>query len=72
MVDPMKSNGHNLVDLGDDIFTQGKPHPMIEPMIRLDRILLEANNPETSVILLDFELGIGSHDDPVESPWILS
>ncbi len=65
MVDPMKSNGHNLVDLGDDIFTQGKPHPMIEPMIRLDRILLEANNPETSVILLDFELGIGSHDDPV-------
>ncbi|MCD4827325.1 MAG: acyl-CoA synthetase FdrA [Acholeplasmataceae bacterium] len=65
MKDPMKSNGHNLVDLGDDIFTQGKPHPMIEPTIRLDRILLEAKNPETSVILLDFELGLGSHDDPV-------
>jgi hypothetical protein len=65
MEDPMKSFGHNLVDLGDDIFTQGKPHPMIEPMIRLDRILLEAKNPETSVILLDFELGLGSHEDPV-------
>lgn len=65
MKDPMKSNGHNLVDLGDDIFTQGKPHPMIEPTIRLERILLEARNPETSVILLDFELGLGSHDDPV-------
>jgi succinyl-CoA synthetase alpha subunit len=65
MSDPMKSSGHNLVDLGDDIFTQGKPHPMIEPSIRLDRILLEAKLKETKVILLDFELGIGSHDDPI-------
>lgn len=65
MKDPMKSEGHNLVDLGDDIFTQSKPHPMIEPSIRLDRILLESKLEETAVILLDFELGIGSHDDPV-------
>jgi len=65
MKDPMKSSGHNLVDLGDDIFTQGKPHPMIEPAIRLDRILHEAKLKETAVILLDFELGIGSHDDAV-------
>jgi len=65
MHDPLLSKGNNLVDLGDDIFTQGKPHPMIEPTIRLDRILLEARNPETAVILLDFELGIGSHADPV-------
>ena len=65
MYDPMISSGHNLVDLGDDVFTQGKPHPMIEPMIRLDRIIEEAKNPETSVILLDFELGLGSHEDPV-------
>lgn len=65
MKDPRLSDGHNLVDLGDDIFTQGKPHPMIEPTIRFDRILKEAENPETAVILLDFELGYGSHDDPV-------
>ncbi|MCR3905439.1 MAG: acyl-CoA synthetase FdrA [Tenericutes bacterium] len=65
MKDPKKSSGHNLVDLGDDIFTQGKPHPMIEPMIRLDRILEEAKLKETAVILLDFELGLGSHEDPV-------
>ena len=65
MENPLISNGNNLVDLGDDIFTQGKPHPMIEPTIRLERILEEANNPETAVLLLDFELGIGSHDDPV-------
>lgn len=60
-----ESKGHNLVDLGDDIFTQGRPHPMIEPTIRLDRILQEAENPETGVLLLDFELGFGSHEDPV-------
>lgn len=65
MKDPQISDGHNLVDLGDDIFTQGKPHPMIEPSIRIDRILNEAKNPETAVILLDFELGLGSHEDPV-------
>ncbi|HAX03773.1 MAG: hypothetical protein A2Y45_08360 [Tenericutes bacterium GWC2_34_14] len=65
MKDPRISDGHNLVDLGDDIFTQGKPHPMIEPTIRIDRILQEAKNPETAVILLDFELGLGSHEDPV-------
>ena len=65
MQDPLISNGHNLVDLGDDVFTQGKPHPMIEPSIRLERILTEAKNPETAVLLLDFELGIGSHQDPV-------
>lgn len=65
MKDPMESHGHNLVDLGDDVFTMGKPHPMIEPSIRNERLIAEASLPETAVILLDFELGIGSHDDPV-------
>lgn len=65
MHDPRISKGHNLVDLGDDIFTQGKPHPMIEPTIRNDRIMYEAKQEETAVILLDFELGLGSHEDPV-------
>lgn len=65
MLDPMVSSGHNLVDLGDDVFTEGRPHPMIEPSIRLERIIEEAKNEETAVILLDFELGYGSHDDPI-------
>lgn len=62
---PFVSIGHTLVDLGDDVFTNGRPHPMIEPSIRLERIIAEANDPETKVILLDFELGYGSHMDPV-------
>jgi len=65
MMNPFSSDGHVLVDMGDDVFTNGKPHPMIEPMIRLKRIIEESKNPETAVILLDFELGYGSHEDPV-------
>lgn len=57
--------GNVLIDLGDDVFTNGRPHPMIEPSIRLDWILKEANDPTVKVILLDFELGYGSHQDPV-------
>ena len=56
---------NTIIDMGDDYFTNGKPHPMIEPTIRLDRIVKEAEDEETAVILLDFELGYGSHDDPV-------
>lgn len=59
------SVGHTLIDLGDDLFTAGRPHPMIEPSLRNERILQEAKDPETAVILLDFELGFGSHEDPV-------
>lgn len=65
MRDLARCTGHCLVDLGDDFFTNGRPHPMIEPTIRLDRLLQEARDPDTGVILMDFELGYGSHEDPV-------
>lgn len=61
------SRGHSLLDLGSDEFTQGRPHPMIDPAIRNARILVEAEDPETAVILLDFELGTGSHPTPVSA-----
>lgn len=65
LLDPLVSQGNTIIDMGDDFFTNGKPHPMIEPSIRLDRIIQEAKDPATAVILLDFELGYGSHEDPV-------
>jgi FdrA protein len=64
MEDVFISKGHAFVDLGDDVFTNGRPHPMIEPTIRLERILKEAKDPNVGVLLLDFELGFGSHEDP--------
>jgi succinyl-CoA synthetase alpha subunit len=62
--DVWSSRGHTLVDLGDDVFTRGRPHPMIDHRLRNDRILREAADPQVAVILLDVVLGFGSHPDP--------
>jgi FdrA protein len=59
-----KSDAHALIDLGDDEFTHGRPHPMIEPATR-DAPLAQALADETiGVVLLDVILGWGSHPDP--------
>lgn len=58
-------SGNILLDLGEDQFTVGRPHPMIEPTLRLEHILKQAKDETVGVILLDFELGFGSHEDPV-------
>lgn len=58
------SVGHTLVDMGDDYFTDGMPHPMIDMRLRSERIRREAADPETAVILLDCVLGFGCHSDP--------
>jgi succinyl-CoA synthetase alpha subunit len=63
--DSFKSQNHSIVDLGEEEFTKGRPHPMIDPTIRKFRILEEAKDPEVGVILLDFVLGYGSNPDPV-------
>ena len=62
--DPWKSVGHTVIDLGDDTFTRGRPHPMIDHRLRNERLVQEANDPETAVILFDVVLGHGSHLDP--------
>lgn len=55
---------HVLIDLGDDVYTQGRPHPMIEPAVR-DQPLAEAlSTRDVGVVLLDVVLGTGSHADP--------
>jgi hypothetical protein len=62
--DVWRSQSHTLLDLGDDVFTRGRPHPMIDHRLRQERILAEAADPGTAVILLDVVLGTGSHADP--------
>jgi FdrA protein len=59
------SKEHTFIDFGDDEFTQGKPHPMIDPSTRIERFKQEAKDPSVGVIVMDFELGFGSHEDPV-------
>lgn len=63
----LKAKGNEVLDLGDDIYTQGRPHPMIDPRIRIEKISEYANEPKTGVILLDDVLGYGTDDTMAES-----
>lgn len=56
--------GHCVVDLGDDAFTVGRGHPMIDPTVRLDLLATTAADPAVGVILLDVVLGHAAEDDP--------
>ena len=59
----LKTGGHIVVDLGDDVYTQGKPHPMIDPAKRIECMKEAIDDKSTGVILLDVMLGYGSHAD---------
>jgi FdrA protein len=56
--------GHVCLDLGEEEFTRGRPHPMIDPEARLERLRAEAADPRVGVLLLDVVLGYGAHPDP--------
>jgi len=55
---------HIMIDFGDDELTAGRPHPMIDQRLRLDRLAAEAADPAIAVIMLDVVLGRGAHPDP--------
>ena len=55
---------HTFVDLGDDDYTRGRPHPMIEPAVRDEPLAAALADPATGVVLLDVVLGWGGHMDP--------
>jgi FdrA protein len=62
--DPLHSQAHTVLDLGEDVFTVGRLHPMMDNDLRLRRLQQEAADPEVGVILLDIVLGEGAHPDP--------
>ena len=59
--------GHVLWDLGDDAFTVGRPHPMIEPSLRDAGVARALTDPNVAVVLVDCALGYGAHSDPAGS-----
>jgi len=59
------SLGHTLLDMGDDFYTLGRPHPMIDSTMRKQRIIAEGLDPSVAVLLLDFILGYNAMEDPV-------
>ena len=59
-----KSSGDSLVDMGAELFVEGRPHPMIDASMRRKRLEEEGNDPAVGLILLDFILGAISSRDP--------
>jgi FdrA protein len=60
----LRDRGHVVIDFGDDDLTRGRAHPMIDPSLRMERIVAEAADPTCGVLLLDLVLGHGAHPDP--------
>ena len=55
---------HSVLDLGDDAYTRGRPHPLIDPRLRNAELAAQAANGEVALFLVDIILGTGSHPDP--------
>ena len=64
LADPRVSSADSLVDMGAEIFVEGRPHPMIDASLRRKRLEDEGNDPGVALILLDFILGAISSRDP--------
>jgi FdrA protein len=62
--DPLHSEAHTIIDLGDEFFMVGRLHPMIDNDLRIRRLRQEAADPQVGMILFDVVLGEGSHPDP--------
>jgi FdrA protein len=62
--DSAKSWQHTAIDLGEEEFTVGRPHPMIDNDLRIRRLLQEARDPDVAVVMLDCVIGYGAHPDP--------
>jgi FdrA protein len=58
------SREHTALDLGDDAFTVGRPHPMIDQTARIERLMAEAADPTVRVVVLDVVIGWGANADP--------
>ncbi|PKO22437.1 MAG: FdrA family protein [Chloroflexi bacterium HGW-Chloroflexi-1] len=58
------SQEHTIIDLGEDEFTVGRLHPMMDNELRIRRLMQEAADPEVAVIMLDVVIGYGSHPNP--------
>jgi FdrA protein len=57
-------DGHVVIDLGTDRYTQGRPHPMVDLTIRLELLEAAAGDGRTACVLLDVVCGHGAHPDP--------
>lgn len=59
-----RDGGHAVLDLGEEEYTQGRPHPMVDLDVRLGLLEEAANDDGVGCVLLDVVLGHGAHEDP--------
>ena len=60
----LRLRGHRMLDLGDDAYTRGRPHPVIDPRLRNEQLIEQAASGEVALFVLDVILGYGAHPDP--------
>lgn len=60
----LQSQENTIIDLGEDEFTVGRLHPMMDNELRIRRLDEESKDPSVAVIMLDVVIGYGSHIDP--------
>jgi FdrA protein len=61
---PAPPGSHICLDLGEEEYTLGRPHPMIDPQARIDLLREQGAEDDVAAILLDVVIGHGSHPDP--------
>lgn len=61
---PAPAGAHVCLDLGEEEYTKGRPHPMIDPAARKDIMQTQAFGTDIAAVLLDVVIGYGSHPDP--------
>lgn len=61
---PAPDGNHICLDLGEEEYTKGRPHPMIDPEARIELLRQQGEQPDVAAILLDVVIGYGSHTDP--------
>ncbi len=61
---PAPAGSHTCLDLGEEEYTKGRPHPMIDPEARIALLREQGTDPDVAVVILDVVLGYGAHDDP--------
>jgi FdrA protein len=55
---------NTVLDLGEEEYTRGRPHPMVDLTVRLEMLERAGRDEGVGCVLLDVVLGHGAHPDP--------
>lgn len=63
-LDKASASDHVCLDLGEEEYTNGRPHPMIDTEARVAFLREQINDPAVAAVLLDVVIGDGAHENP--------